>query len=291
MIIMDLNQVMIANMMASLHGHTFNVEESLLRHMILNTIRLNRKKFNHDEWGELIIACDDKNYWRRTLFPYYKAGRKKFREESDLDWNAIFTCLNKIRDEIKVFFPYRTIQIDTAEADDIIGTLCHEHGKELGGDPILILSGDKDFIQLQKYSNVSQYDPVRKRWIKHNDPKAYIIEHIMRGDSGDGVPNFLSADDSIVTPGTRQKPITTKKITSVIEKFNSGEKITEIFNENELRNWFRNKQLIDLDEIPNHVREKVISEYNRQEGKGRDKLFNYFITNKLKNLTENIAEF
>jgi hypothetical protein len=290
---MDLNQVMIANMMVSLGNHVSNtsLEESLLRHMILNTIRLNRNKFNVDVWGELILACDDRNYWRREIFPYYKAGRKKSRDASGLDWGAIFTILNKIRDEIKEVFPYRTIQIDTAEADDVIGTLCHAFGKQLGGDPILILSGDKDFIQLQTYSNVSQYDPVQKKWIKHNDPDSFALEHIMRGDSGDGVPNFLSSDDSIVTPNVRQKPVTTKKVTDVLNKLKSGESPQQVFSSGEYRNWMRNKKLIDLKEIPENIKEKVMIEYDNQANKSRDKLFNYFITNRLKNLTENISEF
>src|SRR5210317_467333 len=107
---------MIANLMVSLGGHKVDVDENILRHMILNSIRYNRVKFNK-EYGELVIACDDKNYWRRNIFPYYKAGRKKSREKSDLDWNSIFQSLNKIRDELKEFFPYRTIQVETAEAD------------------------------------------------------------------------------------------------------------------------------------------------------------------------------
>ena len=171
MILVDLNQVMIANMMMQIGNHqNAEIDVSMLRHMILNTLRANRKKFT-SEYGELVICCDDKNYWRRQAYPYYKANRKKTRDKSEMDWNSIFQALNTIRDELKEFFPYKVIQVDTCEADDIIGVITHEEGTVLNaGEPILILSGDKDYIQLHKYANVKQYDPTRKRWISNANP-------------------------------------------------------------------------------------------------------------------------
>ena len=174
--------------------------------MILNSVRMYNVKFG-EEYGELVIACDDKNYWRKDIFPYYKAHRKADREASTLDWNHIFSILNKIRDELKETFPYKVIQVDRAEADDIIGTLCHRFGKTLKAEDdkkILIVSGDKDFGQLQKYVNVDQYSPMLKKWIRISNPESFLREHIMRGDRGDGGINCLSADNVIVT-GTRQK--------------------------------------------------------------------------------------
>lgn len=288
MIIVDLNQVMISNLMVTLGNHTDSIEEGLLRHFILNSIRSYNAKFK-DQYGEMIIACDDKNYWRRQIFPYYKANRKKDRESSTLDWNAIFQALNKIRDELKEYFPYRVIQIDTAEADDVIGTLCAEFGNDMpiggGGEPILIISGDKDFRQLQKYSNVKQYDPVRKRWLDEKNPDAYLKEHIMRGDKGDGVPNFLSKDDVFVLNG-RQKPISQKKLDQWIHMDPS-----QFCDDQMLRGWKRNEQMVDLSKIPAEVSKAIMESYNSQAGKGRDKLFNYFIENKLKNLLTDISQF
>jgi hypothetical protein len=289
MIILDLNQVMLSNLMMSLKRLDNNIDENLIRHMVLTSIRFNKQKFG-DEYGELIIACDDKNYWRKQYFPYYKANRKKNRDASTLDWNAIFTSLNKIRDELKEYFPYRVIQVESAEADDIIATLCMEYGRDLGGDPILVLSGDKDFVQLQKYSNVTQYDPVRKKFIKSPSPQEYLYEHIIRGDAGDGVPNFLSDDDIFIAEG-RQSRITAKRMSEWMKQLLNGKYPSEIFNEGELRNWTRNKKLIDLTQIPEEIESEVLRQYNNQENKTRNKLFNYFIKHKLKNLTEKIGEF
>lgn len=287
MIIVDLNQVMIANLMMSLKGVSLNVDENLLRHMILNSIRMYRTKFG-SEFGEMIIACDDRNYWRKDRFPYYKASRKKNRDASELDWNSIFTSLNKIRDELKEYFPYRVIQCEKAEADDVIGVLCNKFGMPVGGDPILILSGDKDFQQLQKYSNVQQYDPVRKRWLKCLDPEKFLIEHIIRGDTGDGVPNILSADESFVA-NIRQKPIRSKFVDDVTAA--DWPEDCSLFNEEIIRNYSRNKQLIDLGCVPENIQESILSIYEEQSDKKKKDLFNYFIKNKLKLLTECISEF
>lgn len=283
MIIVDLSQVMISNLMVQLGNHTnAEIEEDLLRHMILNSIRSYNVKFRN-EYGEMIIACDAGNNWRKQVFPYYKANRKKSRENSELNWNAIFDTLGKVREELKAFFPYRVIQVDTAEADDIIGTLVQTYGNT--NEKILILSGDKDFMQLQSYMNVKQYDPVQKRWRTTNDPDRFIKEHIMRGDTGDGVPNFLSADDTFVVGG-RQKPISKKKLDTWID---SDPK--QFCDEKMLRGYLRNQQLVDLSFIPENIKAEVLEQYEEQGGKGRQHLFNYFIDKRLKLLLESINEF
>jgi 5'-3' exonuclease len=290
-IIVDLNQVMLSNLLMSLGKHTnAPIEEGMVRHMVLNSLRSYRVKFGH-EYGELVIACDNTNYWRRKVFPYYKANRKKNQEASELDWKSIFECLNKIRQELKDYFPYRVIDIESAEADDIIGTLVKEFGagaeEVMFGldEKILILSGDKDFIQLHIHKNVKQYDPTRKKWVMHDDPDKYLDEHILKGDSGDGVPNVLSSDNCFVV-GDRQKPLTQKKLDAFINLGLDGK-----FDHPNYRNYIRNKQLIDLNFTPKEIHQKVMESYKAQEGKDRSKLMNYFITNKLRNLTESIGDF
>ena len=285
MIIVDLNQVMLSNLMMQLGNHlNAQVEEAMVRHMVLNAIRSYKQKFGSD-YGELVIACDNTNYWRKQIFPYYKANRKKAISESELNWKDIFECMNNIRSELKEFFPYRVLDVESAEADDIIGTLVREFGSELNtGEKILILSGDKDFIQLHVYSNVSQYDPVRKKWIKHDDPERFLHEHILKGDAGDGVPNVLSSDNCFVV-GERQKPLTAKKIESILST-NLDDMDSTLS-----RNYHRNATLIDLSFTPEHIQRKIFEQYDSQTGKDRSKLLNYFIVNKLKNLTEHISEF
>lgn len=288
MILLDLNQVMISNLMMQI-GNSSNatVDEDLVRHMVLNSIRLYKGKFG-EKYGELVVCCDDKNYWRKEIFPYYKAHRKADREKSPLNWNEIFTCLNKIRDELKENFPWRVIQVERAEADDIIGTLCNRFGKILVNDDtesILVLSGDKDFGQLQKYSNVEQFSPITKKWIRINNPEAFLREHIMRGDRGDGIPNFLSGDNVIVT-GARQKPLMSKKLDAWILCDPK-----DFCDENMLRNYKRNEALVDLSKIPQEISDQINRAYDDYIIPDRRGLMNYFIKNRLKNLMENIGEF
>ena len=284
MIICDLNQTMISNLMAQIGGQKdVDVNEDLLRHMVLNAIRGYITKFG-DKYGDFVIASDDKHYWRRDIFPYYKAHRKAWRDQSGMDWNQIWSSLNAIKDELKEVFPYKYIHVTGAEADDVIGTLCHTHGRELNtGEPILILSGDKDFIQLHVYANVSQYDPVRKRWIKHSNPVEYLAEHILRGDRGDGVPNVLSKDDCFING--RQKPLRKTFIEKVGLKDDP-----ELPNEEVTRNYLRNKQLVDLTQTPADIQLNILEQFEKPAN-SRDNLFNYFVDKRLKGLMQHIGEF
>lgn len=286
MIIVDLNQVMIANIMAQLGNHTNTViEEDLFRHVTLNSLRSFKRMFG--EYGEMVIACDDKNYWRKQQFPYYKANRKKAREKSDVDWNQIFNHLNKIREELKEHSPYRVIQVDGVEADDIIATLCIEYGTILNTqEKILILSGDKDFVQLQVYGNVEQYNPVLKKHIKHNNPHKYLREHILKGDRGDGIPNIMSADDCIAI-GERQKSLPAKKI----EYLTGIPDLSKVLTEQELTRFKRNERLIDLHMIPEDIKSNILKKYHEEANKPKDKLVAYLKQHKLKVLLENIGEF
>lgn len=283
MILLDLSQVMISNIMMQVGQHTDAIQPDLVRHMVINTIRSLRVKFA--DYGELIIACDDKKYWRRDYFPYYKANRKADREKSNIDWPVLFDTLNQVKNELKEHFPYRVIQVEGAEADDVIGTLVMKFGSELNNDDgILILSGDKDFVQLQQWGNVTQYDPVRKKDISCNDPEKFIHHLVLSGDRGDGIPNVLSSDNCIVE-GVRQKPLREAKIEEILST--DWEELSSEIQ----RNWSRNRTLIDLTFIPEKLRLQILAEYELQADKPRDKMFNYFIQHRMKLLMESIGDF
>ena len=282
MIIFDFNQVAISNLMEQIGSSKTQVEESLVRHMILNTIRTYVKKFKESHGPEVVIACDNKNYWRRDIFPHYKAGRKKAREASGHDWNTIFECINKIRDELKENSPYKVIEVHTCEADDIIAVLAIRHSVH---EKVMILSSDKDFAQLQKYPNVEQYSPILKRFVKEPLPAAQLKQLIIRGDKGDGIPNILSPDDVFVAGG-RQKPITEAKI---IKWMNQEAK--DFCTDEMLRNFSRNEILIDLSKIPQKLVEQILHTYENAKVHTRQEFMNYMIANRLKNLIEVIDEF
>jgi 5'-3' exonuclease len=293
MIVIDFNQTAISNLMAEVGGRKdIDIDVPLLRHMILNSIRGYNQKFGA-KYGEMVIACDNRNYWRRQEFQYYKAGRKKAREESGLDWKLIFEALTMIREELHTYFPYKVIDIDGAEADDVIAVLAEWSQSNdtetllfTEPKPFLILSGDHDFIQLQKWKNVHQYSPIQKKFIKPDiSPEQYIFEHIIKGDKGDGIPNVLSADDSIVT-GTRQKSIMQKKMDIWFKDKDQMPQDIEF-----AKNYERNKMLVSFEHIPAPVKENIINSYVGQPNKDKSKLLNFFIQNKMKNMMELIEEF
>ena len=275
-----MNQIAVANLMMNLKmNNSKTIDESMVRHMILNSIRMYRTEY-HNEYGEVVLTWDSKHSWRRDYFPEYKASRRKGREESDLNWDDIFGTLNKIRNEIKENFPYKYLEVFGAEADDIIGFLCEENKDE----KIMIISGDKDFIQLQKYPNVKQWSPITKKDVNGFNPTTYLKEHILRGDTSDGVPNVLSPDNTFVD-GLRQRPLTRKKIQSWLVGGGSD------WNDEVKRNFQRNSTLIDLSRTPEELKNQIRLEYNNAPHGDRSKLLNYFMQNKLKELTENIGEF
>ena len=282
MIIFDHNQVAISNLMEQIGSSKTQVEEGLVRHMILNTIRTYVKKFKESHGPEVVLACDNKNYWRREIFPHYKASRKKAREASGHDWNTIFECLNTIKEELKQNSPYKVVEVHTCEADDIIATLTMNRA---ANEKIMILSSDKDFAQLQKFPNVEQYSPILKKFIKEPLPSAQLKQLVIRGDKSDGIPNILSADDIFVAGG-RQKPITEAKI---INWMNQEPK--EFCNEEMFRNYTRNETLIDLTKIPENLKQEILHTYENAKGKTKQQFMNYMIANRLKNLLEVIDEF
>ena len=250
MILLDYSQIVIANVMMNKKA----MSEDFVRHAVLNTIRMYHHKFS-DEYGQLIVCCDAPDNWRRDAFKYYKAQRKTTRDKSDFDWSELFRLLHKIREEISENFPYKVVYIDGAEADDIIATIVMNATKE----PVLILSSDKDFVQLQKYENVSQYSPLTKKFLNTDNPDNFLREHILRGDTSDGVPNFLSSDDTFVVMDKRQTPLSKKKL-SVWSELEP-----DVFCQGEqLRNYRRNEMLIDFTKIPNWLQINIVDEYVNQ---------------------------
>ena len=281
MIIIDLNQVMISNLMAQTRGDVSELpDKDAVRHSILNTIRAFNMKFK-DEFGTLVCAADASNPWRRDIFPLYKHQRRKGRVDSKIDWSGVFNIMSEIREELTKNMPYKILHVEKCEADDIIATLVAMREE----DKYLIISGDKDFIQLQHYGDVYQYSPMLKSFMGENvDSETFLREQIIKGDRSDGVPNILSPDD-IFTRDERQKPINKKRLAEWADTNN-------IPLGSETRKYFeRNKRLIDLSMIPEDIKTSIINNYKNYKDNSRSLLLQYFIDNKLKALIENINDF
>jgi len=290
MILIDFTQIAIGSLMVAINRGDEEVDDTLVRHLVLNNLRYYRSRFT-EKYGELVICCDSKHYWRRDYFPNYKANRKKDRESSGYDWNFIFTTLNSVRDEIKEHFPYKVLEVYGAEADDIIAILIKQ---EQGDADNIIISSDKDFIQLHGF-HVKQYSPVSKKLINDKNPLEYLREHIIKGDRSDGVPNVLSPDDTF-TESKRQKPIRKTMLITLTEAMDKWEpkdlfQLAKCNRDTWVRNWQRNETLIDLGKIPHDIRDEILREFKNAPTGDRSKLFNYFVEKRLNNLIQSIGDF
>ena len=281
MILLDYSQIALSNIIVQKLN-----DENMIRHMILNSIRMYNKKYR-DQFGQMVICADGMNTWRRDYFPLYKANRKKNRDSSDQDWPEIFRILNLVRDEIRENLPYKVMHLEGCEADDIIGTLTMQTQEFGQHEPIMIVSSDKDFIQLQKFNNVKQFSPIQKKIVSDANPRSYAFEHIMKGDKGDGIPNVLSPDNAIVDE-IRQSPMTKKKIEYWAENVDN---LQDVMTTEEYRNYQRNKTLIDLTAIPQDVQDRIINNYNEQKPAMKMRVLNYLIKKRCNHLIEVVEEF
>lgn len=282
MILIDYSGISIAPIVM---GQAKFNDENLIRHMILNTIRMYRQKFK--EYGEVVIVADAGGNWRKDVYPEYKFKRKESREESKIDWDEAFRIINMILQEIKDNFPYKVIHQWGCEADDSIAEIV-KWTQEFGNyEQVMIVSADKDFKQLQKFDNVRQYSPMTKKFIKVDNPRLELAEHILTGDAGDGVPNVLS-DDKVFAEGRRQNILSAKKKQALLDDPKSlGEEV--------YRNYLRNKKMIDITEssaIPDHTRKEIINTFETQNKvEYKNKVLNYFIKYQCRNLIEVLNEF
>lgn len=264
------------------------LNEDLVRHMILNSLRMYNHKYR-GEYGKMILACDSKS-WRKESFPQYKASRQKTRDESDANWSDIFDMVNGITAEIEESMPYPVLKVYGAEADDIIATLV-ESTQEFGQhEPVMIISGDKDFIQLHRYGNVKQFSPMQKKMVSDADPVKYLFEHVCKGDSGDGVPNILSGDDTFVSNG-RQTPVRAKRLKEWYDAHNAGSDLSSIMDDETYRNYCRNRNLIDLTNIPSHLQHEILDAYTSASNKTNSKVLNYLISKRCNQLVACAEEF
>lgn len=301
MILVDYSQVALSAILTfqrELKGDEAEIK-NLIRHVTISTLKSYKKKYGK-EYGELVICCDGRKYWRRDIFSHYKAGRKKMRDASDLNWTLIFDTLSEMRDDISKHFPWRVIHVERAEADDIIAVMTEwvqtnqlvVEGLMEEPQKVLILSSDKDFKQLQlapfSSGNVRQWAPMQKKFITASKKEIldFTIEHIVKGDAGDGIPNILSKDDVFVI-GERQKPVSAKRLAEFIE---NG--IDACKNDEEKRNWHRNTKLIAFDNIPTDVRESIVESYISNKPKG-DKMsvMNYLIEHRCRLLLDELDDF
>ena len=288
MIIVDFSGVFMAAVHTDLRSND-DVNIDFIRHLVMNRLRMYNKKYRK-EYGEMVI-CLDKTHkphynWRYDYFDHYKASRSKSREESPIDWDGIYNHINTIIEEMRKYLPYKVVEVKKCEADDLIAVLCENK------DPMekfMIISGDKDMKQLQRYPNVKQFSPITKKQLVEKEPLKYIREHVIRGDGGDGVPNMYSEDDHFVNPNSgRQKAVTKKFLESVLERpehFIYGD------DEELKRKYERNRQMIDLSYIPQEWKDKIQEALDEATAPKANRLYSYFMKNRMNLMLDYIEDF
>lgn len=305
MILVDFSQVMIMSISAAFNTFKNDLSEDMIRHIFLNIIKEYRKKFKSEFGNEIVLACDGRGYWRKDYFPYYKFKRAAGRAQSPLDWEFIFKCMDNLKSDIREYFPYRLVEVPGCEGDDVIAVLtdhfvktrvlpgheCSLESRPLS-EPIVIISADKDFLQLQLHGNVKQYSPLQKKFVSEDDIKLSRYMKILKGDVGDGVMNVFSDDDVLVN-NVRQVVCSKKRLEPLLNSLMEHDKIPDDTELKIKRNFERNKTLIDLYDlqIPEELRLKIIDEYNSTNVAPRSKILEYFQKHQLRNLAEQINQF
>lgn len=311
MIIVDFSQIMIMSIMSlasTIKDEPLN--EDMIRHVFLNNILTYKNKYSKEFGDEIVIACDGKGYWRKSVFPYYKYKRAESRADSPLDWEFIFQCIAKLHDEIEEYFPYKVVKIDGCEGDDVISILVHHFSEtrflnqdstdsglfedpEKECEPILIISADKDFLQLQMYSHVKQYSPVKRGLISEDNPKLSRYEKILKGDTGDGIMNVFSDDDTFVVPGKRQTPASAKRLEPLLNHLMNHGSLPDDTDQYIKDNFKRNKMLIDLYEVslPDNLKQSIIDRYYEASSAPKSKVYQYFVKYQLRNLFSQVNNF
>lgn len=289
MILIDFSNIAVASFMAGMYaakaegGEPYN--PNMLRHMILNAIRYAIKNHADTYANGGVFLCVDSSSWRKERFPNYKAKRAKNRDKDGVDWDWFKDQTNQLLEDIRANFPVHVVKVERAEADDIIATICRNYGY----CRTLIVSGDEDFYQLHS-ETVQQYAPVKRAFIKPEVSPAHSLhELIVKGDTGDGVPNIRSADDVFLTEGTRQSPITAVKLAEWL-----GKKPEEFCDSTMLRNYHRNQMLVDFSFIPKDVSDAVITAFEEERARELPNLAQvrrYLIEKSLLNLMEGLMDF
>jgi 5'-3' exonuclease len=269
--------------------------QDIIRHVTLKSISTYNRNYK-STYGELLLCCDSAPTWRKKEFEFYKAHRKKDREESETDWDTVRSFIDELLVDLEEVFPYAVIKAPGAEGDDCIGAVVKhlqtaKPGEstnpldELTGEPekSLVVSADHDFKQLLKYKTVRQWSPMQKKWVTNDEPD-FLIEKIIRGDKGDGIPSVLMPDDFFVNGVGRATSVTK----DVIKKYKDLNSLT---SEERVR-YDRNKRLIDFECMPDSVYNSIIAAYEKPRKKrNRQAIFDYLVKKRCSELIDKIEDF
>jgi hypothetical protein len=273
--------------------------------------------------NEVVLAVDSKKNWRKDVFPWYKGHRKLLRDKIDeeaegegaTEWfkfDEYYTELSTLLQEIKENIPFKVIEVESAEGDDVIGILTSKVNNEF-----VIVANDNDFVQLLKNDKVKLFNPLTKKFIECEDPKKQLMLKICKGDKGDFIPSIsdkhtykteflqycveklsiaknpsnaeviLNSDETVLYNSMfsfmKEHGIKPSRVTIFSEKVAAGhinnDTLGQLLNENEemKKRFVRNGKLINLTYQPEELKVKVVDTYMDYEIPSLSGLFTYFV--------------
>ena len=259
-----------------------NVDINHFKHLLLfklsNLLKKHKKKY-----GKLVLCYDysDDGYWRKDIYPRYKGNRKDGLEDSETDFENFYTACNELEKEIDKNLSWITVKIKKLEADDLIGVIAkYWHNYE----DVLIVSSDQDLYQLQQYNGVKQWHPINNKFLIDKNPLRNLKEKIIRGDTGDYIPNIHS-DVKCFDEKIRQKSIYKKDLEKWLildpEEFCKGPMLDF---------YKRNDSLINLDKIPDNYVKLIKSTFaDKFNFPKTNNAMMYLSKMKFRNLLENVG--
>lgn len=146
---------------------------------------------------------------RRKLFPEYKDNRRNMtrlnrfydfqsleQEKESIDWQR------KILVYLLRFLPVTVLCPDNVEADDVLAYLAQVVEQEHGGHAI-IMSTDKDFLQLVNDTGITVWNPVKKKTYNTATvledygfhPHNFLLYRCVTGDASDNIPGVMGVKE------------------------------------------------------------------------------------------------
>lgn len=302
MIIIDYSSTAIATLtggfMDELNTSDYEKVENIARHAILSTIKSFKKRFSDKFGDKIVIAVDNKHYWRRDYFSAYKHGRKKAREESGINWEFVHKAMDATKKDLIAHFPYIVIDVDGAEADDVIAVVSTTTLRQTSdvfslfddGEPekTLVITTDKDMSQLLIHKHIKIWNPrLQKQITLDEKPEMFLKRLILTGDSGDAIPNVFSVANSFVD-GIRQKPATEKKMQPLLDAKQWCDATTDQALIDRIE---QNTVLIDFARIPKWVQQNIIAAYNQPNTKNKMDVMKYLISKDMKLMLKDLEQF
>ena len=234
-----------------------------------------------------IVTFDGKDgsQSRKKIHEGYKAGREKNRfrvnrqyqgmmdeEEERLSMKQQFVWLNDILD----YLPVSTMIYDGIEADDTIAYLTKHNESDLGNE-VVIVSTDKDFLQLVS-DKVKVFSPTKKKLYDRQMvfdeygiwPENLLLYRTLDGDKSDNIPGIRGCGIKTLLKRfpelSEDRLITHEEFFQLCEDKQGKIKLyDDILKAKD--QLLMNKRLMELDEphIPTNQKLKILDRFNEND--------------------------